>query len=477
MQPFLVRAGRVITDPGAGPGVIAQGAVLVAGGEIAAVGTFDALSAAHPDLPVTGDGSAVLMPGLINAHDHGRGLSPQSLGIMDDLLEPWILSLMQLPPLDPGTETRLTALRQLKSGITTTVNSYYHPACAPEPAEAVLEGYEAAGIRASLIFSAMDMPATTRLLEAAQAILPPELQQEVATFRAGRRAFDPAVFEATLRRLAAGRRGARVDVMTGVVSGHWSSDAQLRGVAALARELGLAQQMHLLESRWQARDNALHPEGSITRHLAAQGVLEPGVSCAHCVQMGPDDWQVMAEAGASVVHNPSSNLRLQSGIAPVPGMIAAGVNVALGLDSMGLDDRPDMFAEMRLAHRLHGRLSARDVLAMATVRGAQAIGQGGRLGRLAPGCRADMVLLRDAEIFAPGLAAPDQVFDRVLHYGGPELVQDVWVEGAQVLSEGRHPQLDEVELQDLLAESLPEEASPLAGFVARIRPYLHRVMG
>ncbi|WP_010137756.1 amidohydrolase family protein [Oceanicola sp. S124] len=471
----LIHAGLLITDPEATPGVETDAGLRLDGDRVAEVGPFARLRAAHPDLPVIGGPQMIALPGLINAHDHGRGLSPLSLGIRDDLLEPWILSLMRMPALDVGLDTQLSALRQLASGITTTVNSYYHPRCDGDHLAAVLAGYEAAGQRARVVFSAMDAPATGRLLAEAAALMPDHAAAEVRAFLAARKPFEQSAWEALLRALAPGRRDSVVGLMAGVVSGHWSSDAQIARVAELAAELGLAQQMHLLESRFQARDDApAHPRfgGSITRHLAGLGALGPGVSCAHCVQMRPADWAVMAGTGASVVTNPSSNLRLQSGVAPLRGMLDAGVNVALGLDSMGLDDRPDIFAEMRLAHRLHGDLSPREVLAMATTRAARALGLGDDLGRLVPGAAADLVLLDGAGIFAPGLAAPGDVFERVVFYASPAIVREVVVAGRHVLQQGRHGTLDEAALVAALADQVTPGDPALEGFLSRVAPYL-----
>ncbi|WP_428925041.1 amidohydrolase family protein [Marinibacterium sp. SX1] len=468
---YLVRAGLMITDPGSNAPVLVDHGLRVEGTTIAEIAPFARLARDWPGLDVLGDGETILLPGLINAHDHGRGVSPQSLGIDDDLLEPWILNLSRMPALDAETDTALSGLRQMQTGITTTINSYYHPQNDSAAIAAVRRGYARAGLRAGLVLSAMDRPASADLMARAAARLSPELAAELAAERAGRPAFDMDAWAAALRGAAAERIGLSW-MMAGVISAHWSSDAQIQSVEALAHELGLAAQMHLLESRYQARDNARAAGGSVVRHLDGLGVLRPGLSCAHGVQLTGDDMAVLARNGVAVVHNPSSNLRLQSGIAPVPAMLAAGVNVALGLDSMGLDDRTDMFQEMRLAHRLHGRLSGRQVLAMATTSAAGAIGRDD-IGRLARGMQADLLLVDGNARPAPGLAAAERACDRLVLYGEPAALRELVIAGRRVMPGGRHPTQD----ADALLARLDPPAARGDARLARLMAPLHAILG
>ena len=472
MAAYLIRAGILVTDPTADPGYMVDGGLRISGECIAEVAPFATLARAWPDLEVLGDLETIALPGLINAHDHGRGISPQSVGIDDDLLEPWILNLSRMPELDAETDTALSALRQLHSGISTTINSYYHPQCDPQALAAVRRGYAAAGMRAGIVLSAMDRPASADLMARVAAQVSPELAETLVRERAERPPFDMDAFARTLRDAAAVTEGLTW-MMGGVISAHWSSDEQLRAVDALTRDLGLASQMHLLESLYQARDNARHAAGSVVRHLDGLGVLRPGLSCAHGVQLTSDDMGVLARAGVAVVHNPSSNLRLQSGIAPVRAMLDAGVTVALGCDSMGLDDTTDIFQEMRLAHRLHGVVSSREVLAMTTVSAARAIGRPD-LGRLTPGAKADVLLLNGNTRALPGLDARERVFDKLVLYGAPSALCDLVIGGLNVLPNGRHDTLDEAELLDRLAPPPAREDPRLQTLIGPLREYLSR---
>lgn len=456
---FLVRAGGAIVDPSAPDGVQGEMALLVEKGRIAAIAPFAELASSRPDVPVVGNEDAIALPGLINAHDHGRGLSPLSLGIRDDLLEVWILRLMRMPALNLRQDTALSALRQAQTGISTTVNSYFDPRNDRAAFDAVIDGYAEAGIRAGLVYSAMDKSVVSRLLREAAARLDETDRALVEGFTAKRSSFEIAPYLAMLETYAdlgtARNMRGRTFLMTGPVSAHWSSDEQLGTIRQAAARFGLSLQMHLLESPFQARDNGAFSEGSVIRHLAGLGLLDRHVSCAHCVQVDADDLAVLAETGASVVHNVSSNIRLKNGRAPVSAMLRAGVNVALGLDSAGINDDTDMFQEMRLAFRVHGDLTAGDVLAMATVNGAKALGLSDEIGTLEVGKRADILLLDGKKMPVPRSEDPARLAEYLINYACPSAVSDLFVDGAAVVRQGRHVSLQE----DKLAAELFDAAA------------------
>ncbi|NBB47845.1 amidohydrolase family protein [Rhizobium sp. CRIBSB] len=479
-QASIIRAGTVITDPSVEPGYLCNAAIYVENATIKAIDAFDVLRGKFPQADVFGNDAAIALPGLINAHDHGRGLSPLSLGIDDDLLEIWILSLLQMPALDVAQDTMLSALKQLKSGISTTVNSYYHPRNCEENLNAVLSGYAASGIRAGIVYSAMDDSVVASLLQKALAVMPAEQRPAVEAFLKQRQPFDVGRYQAVLQAYASMSNASRKWLMAGPISAHWSSDALLQTIEAAARQLGLHTQMHLLESPYQARDNGKFPPKSLLRHLEDLGVLHARLSCAHCVQMIEDDIAVMAQSGASVVHNLSSNLRLRNGLAPVVRMLRAGVNVALGLDSAALNDDADLFQEMRLVYRSHGALTAREVLAMATINGAKALGLSDQLGTIELGKRADILLLNGDRVVAPGLMAPHRLFERLVNYARPEAVHMLFIDGEPVIRDGRHPTLDEATLtatlHDMAAVERDAKSVETQTMIAEVTPYLRQLL-
>ena len=169
-------------------------------------------------------------------------------------------------------------------------------------------------------------------------------------------------------------------------------------VAAFAKEHNLGMHVHISETE-KEHTQCLEKYGlSPVRLLNQYGVWDTRSIAAHCVYTTPEDWAVMARKGVSCVHNPYSNLKLGSGIAPVPAMVRAGVNVALGTDGVSSHNSTDLFADMKLAAVLHNgaardpmAVTARQALEMATVNGARALGRNS--GRIAAGCTADLILV------------------------------------------------------------------------------------
>lgn len=184
------------------------------------------------------------------------------------------------------------------------------------------------------------------------------------------------------------------------IHGEYTSSAPLwKWMADYALEHGLGMHVHVSETKKEHEDckgrhNGLTPIQALNQY----GVWDTRAIAAHCVWTGPEDWAVMEEKGVSCVHNPYSNLKLGSGVAPVPDMLKAGVNVALGTDGVSSHNSIDLFADMKLAAVLHNgvrtdpmAVTARQALEMATARGAKALGR--NTGRIEAGRVADLILV------------------------------------------------------------------------------------
>ena len=183
------------------------------------------------------------------------------------------------------------------------------------------------------------------------------------------------------------------------VHGEYTSHHQLwRWMAGYARDHGLGMHVHISETRSEH-------EACLARHgktpiqiLNDYGVWDTRAIAAHCVYTTPEDWAIMAEKGISAVHNPISNLKLGSGIAPVPAMRRAGVNVCLGTDGVSSNNCTDFFGDLKLAAILHNgagcdplALLPIDALRMATANGGRALGR--KTGVIAEGYTADLILV------------------------------------------------------------------------------------
>lgn len=176
-------------------------------------------------------------------------------------------------------------------------------------------------------------------------------------------------------------------------------DVYLRRVAEKARELGVGIHTHLSESL-DEQEKIMARYGRTPAELYDScGILTDKTVCAHCVYLSESDMELLAERGASVAHNPASNMKLGNGFAPVGRMLEKGINVALGTDGCSSNNNQSMLREMSLAALIHKgtareatAVPAKRVFDMATVNGAKALGFGGLLGTIEPGMKADLSL-------------------------------------------------------------------------------------
>jgi cytosine/adenosine deaminase-related metal-dependent hydrolase len=229
----------------------------------------------------------------------------------------------------------------------------------------------------------------------------------------------------------------------------WVTDDFLQRIAERAAAVETGIQTHAIES-FPAKVAAHRLKGSAAiLHLERLGVLSPRFSLAHCVWLDEAEIAALARTGATVSHNPGSNLRLFAGFAPVNEIRAAGVTVGLGMDANTLDDDEDMFKEMRLAMRLHRSpsfdapsLSPSDLLAMATTEGARLMRREGRIGRLEPGHAADLAVIDLRRLSWPWIAPDCDPKALLVLRGGRQDVDTVLVGGEVVWRDGKPTRFD-----------------------------------
>jgi len=207
------------------------------------------------------------------------------------------------------------------------------------------------------------------------------------------------------------------------------------------------------------------------------GLLDVPLLAAHCIWVHPDEVAALARAGATVVHNPVANMLLGSGICPVPALRQARIPVGLGTDGAASNDSQNMLEAVKVAAllqkvaRLDPRaLTAGDVLAMATLEGARALGLEGLVGSLEPGKRADVVRLRGDR---PGLANVHEPRQQVVYCCSPADVADVWVDGVRRVADGRLVDHDPAALVEA-SRPLAAELATRAGLQGLSRLALHR---
>src|SRR5687767_14347135 len=373
--------------------------VLVDGGSIADVVSRGAVKGDGMER-VDAAGSA-LMPGLVNGHNHAQtGLSK---GVFDRYnLETYL----NAQPGATGSRTledkHLSALigaaEMVRKGCTAGYDMFAEfPLPTMEGVEAVARAYADAGMRAAIA----PMTAEKSIYEAIPGLaeaLPEPLRSQALKAKYAPHAETVAI----CRTIAKGWKFDREKIKPalGPTIPHHCSDEFLVACRDLAKELGVGIQMHVAESKVQAVVGPKIYGTSLVGHLAQLKLLNEKFCVAHGVWLDDDDRKRLADAGASISHNPGSNLKLGSGIADMRAMLAAGINVALGTDGSASSDNLNVFESMRLAaglSRVQGRapelwVSARGAFHAATEGGAKALGFKD-IGRIEKGWQADLVLL------------------------------------------------------------------------------------
>ena len=420
---------RLVADyliPGEGEGsVIANGAIDIdsATGRILAVGSINELADAPDEVLNVG---GALMPGLVNAHAHGPMTLVRSAGDGMPLMQ-WLTEGVwpreaKMTPDDVVIGMVLASCEMLLAGVTTSVEMYMFE-------DQVAHAVETTGGRAQVMAGVLGAIAPTP--EAFTARL-----EAVSTFCT--KHSDPE---------------ARVTGGFGPHSVYDLGPERLTELAEAAASVDAMIHVHLEETQ-DERQQVIDAHGrSATQVLADAGVLSQPTVAAHGVWLDVIDLGLLAQANASVVHCPMSNLKLGSGIADIASWAQAGVGRALGTDGVASNDNLNMWEDLRLAALLArgtahdpGAVSAPEAFALATKGGAAAIGLPD-VGELRPGAWADFIRIDlDQPAFAPGV--DEDRFANLVWAGSPQAVTDVWVAGKQVVTQGA---ITTVDLDAILA--------------------------
>jgi cytosine/adenosine deaminase-related metal-dependent hydrolase len=496
MSSTLVRGKYVISKitGAASAEVVSDGAVLQRDGEIIEVGSYDELSSRHPAAEVMGSPNAVVMPGLVNDHFH-VGLTPFQLGAPDLPLELWGLARIGARTIDPYLDQLYGAVQMIESG-TTTVQAIHSTRRGSGPvdlevADQVVTAYQESGMRVSYAPSIADQNSLVAGAKGGEsafaAQLPADLAERFTSFMArGYRPVDEVM--ATLEEICSrygNNRYERIRITMAPSNVHRCSDAMLVALKEMATKYETGIHIHLQETVYQKLYGLNTWQKTPLQHLHDLGFLGPEVTCGHSVWATDEDIALMAATGTNVCHNASSNLRLQSGIAPLGRLLAAGIKIALGSDEAGLNDDKDLLQEMRLVLKLH-RVpgiertppTAYQVLHMATANGAYASWFGDRIGTLEPGKRADMVLLDLRHIEEPYLDPEVSLVDAVIHRGRSIDVETVIVDGEVILRDRQLTRVDKPALFKELKKALDRPLRPdeleRRELSRRLEPYLRR---
>ncbi len=392
----IIRAGRILDAPAhAAP----PADILIDGDAIAEVGRP---GLAAPDDATVVDASGMLLhPGLVNAHTHSHGNLAKGMGdrwTLELLLAsgPWCLGQRIFD--DIYLTTTIGAVEMVTKGCTACYDlTLEMPAPTPEGLDAVGRAYADVGMRAVVA----PMVADKTLYEAIPGLmdaLTPSLRKDVESLRL-------APYDTSLANMRKALEGWSVDsdltrlAVAPTIPLHCSDDF-MTGCAELAREFGVGLHSHVAESKVQAISGLKRYGKSLTAHLDDIGLLGSDFTVAHGVWLDDEDCRRLGDHGASVAHNPGSNMRLGSGLADARGMLNRSVNLGIGTDGANCSDNQNMYESMRLASmvsKVQGPdqrqwLTTEEIVAAATEGSARALGWKD-IGRIAPGYKADIVFL------------------------------------------------------------------------------------
>ncbi|ASC72547.1 5-methylthioadenosine/S-adenosylhomocysteine deaminase [Halomicronema hongdechloris C2206] len=421
------------------------------------------------------DGTGKLgLPGLVNAHTHSpemwyRGLIPPLP------LELWLNILYQLPPLTPEQvylSALWTAAETLLSGGTTVVDHLIlTPGQELETIAAAVRAYRETGIRAFVGPLVQDRPFKEGVPGGTGVSAPGEVMDTKAVL---------ALLQAAVDQFHCPAEG--IYIMVAPTGFQQVSDALFEGCCALSERHQLRRHTHLLETKAQSLLAQEKYGGSAVAHLNELGFLGAQTSLAHGVWLQEDDWSILARTQSTVVHNPLSNLRLGSGIAPILAYRQAGVNVAIGCDGACSNDGQDLLEAVKLGALLHNTttfeyrhwLTPYNAIDMAALGGAKGLAMADQLGTLAVGKQADLVLydLNQASL----LPHTDPL--GLLVRGRPsQVVHSAWVSGRQVIAQGQLTTIDLTTLHQALRDQAPALIRPVATVEPALEAQYRAVMG
>ncbi len=394
---------------------IADGAVAIQGEAIVAVGASAEILTAHEAREVVDCTDCAVMPGMINAHTH----VPMTLlrGLADDLrLDVWLMGYMMpverefVSPEFVRTGTLLGCAEMIRSGVTTFCDMYYFE---DDVARATVE----AGLRGVLGQTVLIFPS-------------PDAQSYEDSIESGRTFIEKW-------------KGHPLIIPAIAPHAHYTCPPEvLRACVDLATEYNVPLHTHVSETAFEVEESRKQHGMPVVPWIRKHGLLDTKLIAAHCVHVDPGEIRALQRAGVGVAHNPSSNLKLASGVAPVSKMIEAGLKLGIGTDGTASNNDLDMFEEMRLASFIAKGVSgdplavpARTTLMLATLGGARALHIDHLTGSLVAGKRADVAVVDLTSLHnTPHFRRDaDAVYGQLVYACKASDVRDVWCNGRPLM--------------------------------------------
>ena len=387
----------------------------------------------------------IILPALVNAHDHARPLRSSSVGGFGKPLEAWLHRLALMAPVDPYLATLAPLARAALGGQGAVMIHHVRPIGLTDYVTEVVQMARAArdvGVRVAFgvgmrdrnplvygphdqVLACLDAPARAEIESRflSQPMIP--IKEQLARV--------DAVAEAV--------GGPLFDVQYAPNGPQWCSDEFWEAIAEASALTGRRITTHLYETRYQREwADKTYPQG-LLRRWKEIGLLSPRLTLAHCVWAQPEELELIAEAGCTIVTNASSNLALRSGIAPVAEMLKRGCKVAMGIDGQAFDEDDDALREIRLLWSLHAgwgfdrALQPSDILRMALEAGRIVVGAG-EGGRLAEGQPADLLIIDRRALDEDELMPVDPI-ELLFARASRSHLREMIVAGRKILHQGK----------------------------------------
>jgi 5-methylthioadenosine/S-adenosylhomocysteine deaminase len=447
--------------------------VLVEGNTISAIGSQAATLAPTDAKIIEGKGD-LLIPGLINAHfhspvNHMKGMLPSLPLEIFMLYESPDFEQLRPTPREAYVRTMLAAMEMLRNGTTAVQDdAFFVPHPTPEIIDAVMQAYSDVGIRATV---ALDQPELAQLekLPFLRDLLPESMRAELANPPA----FGRAELLECYRHLIDswhGKDGGRLSAAVSCSAPQRVSTEYMGELDQLSRTHDLPFYAHMLETKLQrvlSNEQSRFAGRSLVRYTADLGFLSERMNVIHAIWMDDADYDLIAKAGASVAHNPISNLRLGSGVMPFRRLRDRGINICLGTDEAIADDAVNMWSVIKMAGLIHNIggpdhnswPAASEILDCLFKGGANAMRRGGDLGSIAPGKLADLALVNlDTAAFTP----LNDVHRQMVYCENGSSVRLTMVAGRVVFDGDRLTNVDEAALRTEAREIFRERQGALA---------------
>jgi cytosine/adenosine deaminase-related metal-dependent hydrolase len=438
-------------------GLVPQAAVRFEGGLITAI---------EADAGGTLRGNTLVIPALINAHDHARP-SMTSFGAGNMPLETWIARSAFGTPPDPYLAAAVSLARSARAGCGGVMIHYTRPngtMSILDESIAIAKAAGDVGVRLAFALAVRDQnPIVYGDSEEVLASLPRAERGTIEELFI-RPAVSPREYIERVEAIHAAIAGPMIDVQFGPAGVQWCSRPLLEAIAERSAATGRRVHMHLLETIYQRAwaDRAF--PGGMVRYLKDIGLLSNRLTLAHCIHARPDELDMIAESGATIVTNFSSNLHLRSGRAPIADAHRRGCGIAIGVDGVALDEDDDAIREMRLVRIAHDgqgferTWSNAEFLALSVRNGRKAVGAPGT-GVLEAGAAADFIVIDIGQLDRDAIMPVDSL-DMLFARGNTGCVRDVVVNGKTISRDGKPTGVDldsmEIELRALYRKNVPQ---------------------